>query len=168
MTDDTTKGGELLEAMLHPIRLRALQELARGPKTTGELGERLADVPASSLYRHMKALRDAGVVTAEERRPARGALERVYALARPARLTAEDVAGMGGDEHARHFATYALTLIERFGAYASPQPTLDMAADRSGYTETTFWATDEEVDAELETIRGALARLRALEPTPER
>ncbi len=161
-------GHALLDAMLHPIRLRAIQELTRGPRSTSELAERLADVPASSLYRHMKALRDAGIVTVEERRPARGAIERVYTLARAARLSAEDVASISDEDHTRYFTTYAHTLIERFASYAAPQPTLDMVADRVGYTENSFWATDDEFDAELDVIRGAFERLRALEPSPER
>ncbi len=104
---------DLLEAMLHPVRLRALGALARGELTTTELTERLDGVAPSSLYRHMKALRDAGLVSFTERRPARGATERVYALARSARLSADDVAGLSGPQHARHFTTWALTLVDR-------------------------------------------------------
>lgn len=154
--------------MLHPVRLRALAALARGELTTGELAARLDDVAASSLYRHMKALRDAGLVAVTERRPTRGATERVYALARSAHLSAEDVAGMSGEEHARFFTTWALTLVDRFTSYAAPQPTLDMAAERVGYVETPFYASDDEFDAEVAVIRAALARLHALEPSPER
>ena len=73
-TNHDTTGSALLEAMLHPVRLKALGALSRGELTTGELADLLDGVAASSLYRHMKALRDAGLVTVTERRPTRGAL----------------------------------------------------------------------------------------------
>ncbi len=69
------------DLLLNPIRLRMIGAMACGKRTAGEIGEALPDVPAATLYRHLKKLADAGVVTVVATRPARGALERIYALA---------------------------------------------------------------------------------------
>lgn len=68
------------DLLLNPIRLRMIGAVACGKRTAGEIGEALPDVPAATLYRHLKKLADAGVLAVVATRPARGAVERVYAL----------------------------------------------------------------------------------------
>ncbi len=52
-----------LEALAHPVRLRLLRTLARGPHTTGELA-RAWDLSAPEVSRHLAVLRRAGLLTA--------------------------------------------------------------------------------------------------------
>ncbi|MBH5333876.1 helix-turn-helix transcriptional regulator [Streptomyces pactum] len=51
-----------LEALAHPVRLRLLRTLARGPHTTGELAH-LWDLSAPEVSRHLAVLRRAGLLT---------------------------------------------------------------------------------------------------------
>ncbi|MFI6316914.1 DUF5937 family protein [Nonomuraea sp. NPDC050556] len=53
-----------LEAVSHPVRLRLLRTLARGPHTTGELA-RAWDLSAPEVSRHLAVLRRAGLLTAQ-------------------------------------------------------------------------------------------------------
>ncbi|MBC2900160.1 helix-turn-helix domain-containing protein [Streptomyces cupreus] len=52
-----------LEALAHPIRLRLLRTLARGPHTTGELAHTW-ELSAPEVSRHLAVLRRAGLLTA--------------------------------------------------------------------------------------------------------
>ncbi len=52
-----------LEALAHPVRLRLLRTLARGPHTTGELAHAWALTPPE-VSRHLAVLRRAGLLTA--------------------------------------------------------------------------------------------------------
>ncbi len=55
-----------LGALAHPVRLRLVRTLARGPHTTGELA--LAwDLTPPEVSRHLAVLRRAGLLTAERR-----------------------------------------------------------------------------------------------------
>ncbi|MQY12388.1 hypothetical protein SRB5_25210 [Streptomyces sp. RB5] len=51
-----------LEALAHPVRLRLLRTLARGPHTTGELAG-FWDLTAPEVSRHLAVLRRAGLLT---------------------------------------------------------------------------------------------------------
>lgn len=53
-----------LEALAHPVRLRLVRTLARGPHTTGELAHAW-DLTAPEVSRHLAVLRRAGLLTAE-------------------------------------------------------------------------------------------------------
>ncbi|XVV07331.1 DUF5937 family protein [Actinosynnema sp. CA-248983] len=52
-----------LEALAHPLRLRLLRTLARGPHTTGELAHTW-ELSAPEVSRHLAVLRRAGLLTA--------------------------------------------------------------------------------------------------------
>ncbi|MGW3008074.1 DUF5937 family protein [Streptomyces sp. NPDC001219] len=52
-----------LEALAHPVRLRLLRTLARGPHTTGELAHAW-ELSSPEVSRHLAALRRAGLLTA--------------------------------------------------------------------------------------------------------
>ncbi|MDQ0989443.1 DNA-binding transcriptional ArsR family regulator [Streptomyces sp. V3I7] len=52
-----------LEALAHPVRLRLLRTLARGPHTTGELAHAW-ELSPPEVSRHLAVLRRAGLLTA--------------------------------------------------------------------------------------------------------
>ncbi|MFF0267126.1 DUF5937 family protein [Kribbella sp. NPDC004536] len=53
-----------LDALAHPVRLRLLRTLARGPHTTGELADAW-DLTPPEVSRHLAVLRRAGLLTSE-------------------------------------------------------------------------------------------------------
>ncbi|MFI1522238.1 DUF5937 family protein [Kitasatospora cineracea] len=55
-----------LEALAHPVRLRLVRTLARGPHTTGELA-RAWELTPPEVSRHLAVLRRAGLLTAHRR-----------------------------------------------------------------------------------------------------
>jgi DNA-binding transcriptional ArsR family regulator len=70
-----------IRLLAHPIAFRILLTLgARGQLTTEQISAALSDVPISTLYRHLRQLRDVGLVSVIEERQARGTVERTYAV----------------------------------------------------------------------------------------
>ena len=151
--------GEKIELVIHPVRLRILRTLVAGPLTTQQISEQLADVPKSSLYRHLKLLLDAEFVTVAETRMVQGIEEKIYRLNRPARLGADEIVGVSAEDHLRYFTTYLMVLLKGFSHYLSLSPEPDFVEDRVGYTDASFWATDEELDDFASKINGALMPL---------
>ncbi len=61
------------DVLLHPVRMRILQALFdTDPMTTGQLRERLPDIPPATMYRHIAVLVDAGVLEVGDERRVRG------------------------------------------------------------------------------------------------
>ena len=162
-----------VELIIHPVRLRILQVLAGDELTTQEIAERLPDVPKSSLYRHLRLLLDGEMIGLAETRLVHGIQEKVYELAQPPYVGPEEMAALTVDEHFRYFTTYVLTLLRGFASYlnragsASETGTVDLAADYVGYTETAFFAGEEELAAFAQGLHEVLSLLPQ-EPGPGR
>ncbi|MGD2077172.1 MAG: helix-turn-helix domain-containing protein [Chloroflexota bacterium] len=148
-----------VEMVIHPVRLRILQTLQDRPQTTQDIAEQLVDVPKSSLYRHLKLLRDSDFITVAETRLVQGIQEKVYRLNRPARLGAEDIVGLSAEEHLQYFTTYLMVLLRGFSNFLAATPEPDFVKDRAGYSEVSVWATEEELDSSMLRLNEALQPL---------
>ena len=159
------KGRDLL---LHPIRLRIVQALVGQPTTPLQLKERLGDVAQATLYRHLNQLADGGLIEVVHERPARGGVERTYAVVGSAvSLGPEELAKATETDHFRYFATFLGTLLTDFAAYLDSSE-LDLAADRVGYRQVALWLTDSEFDALAAEMAAAIEERITNEPTAER
>jgi len=156
-----SNAGDLL---IHPVRLRAIRALLQQPMTAAELQEVLGDVAQATLYRHLAVLEEGGIIEVVERRQARGATERTFALVDGAgTLGPQQVTDATADDHLRWFTTFVGTLLADFAAYLDNED-LDVVADRVSYRQAVLWLTDEETDDLLAELREALARRTALQP----
>ena len=70
----------IADVVLHPVRLRIVQQLGGRSLTTAQLRAMLPDVTQATLYRHVATLVDAGILTVVDERRVRGAVERTLAL----------------------------------------------------------------------------------------
>jgi DNA-binding transcriptional ArsR family regulator len=75
---------DVFEAVAEPNRRALLDRLAEGERTAGELGAGLPDLTQPAVSRHLRVLRDAGLVDVRAE-----AQRRIYAL-RPGGLDALD------------------------------------------------------------------------------
>ena len=151
-----------LELVMHPVRLRILTALSGETMTTQQLGEQLPDVPQSTLYRHLRLLLKGGMLGLAETRLVNGIQEKTYKLVQSPRLTAEEMASLSLDEHLQTFTTYVMTLLAGFNDYLQRQDDsddIDMLADKVGYNEAVFYATDAEMDALGLAINQAILKL---------
>lgn len=148
-----TKKADLI---LHPVRLQILQTLPNTPLTTQEIAARLPTIPASSIYRHLKKLLDSELIEVVETRPVRGVQEKVYQLRQSPRLSAADMAEATQEDHLRYFTAYVATLLQAFSNYLNTAAPIDLIADRTGYTEVTFYSSRAEFDQIQAAINQAL------------
>ena len=71
-----------MEACMNSTRQRIIQVIMiKKEATSAEIGEELQDIPRASLYRHIKVLLDAGIITVVKEEFKRGSVEKTYAIA---------------------------------------------------------------------------------------
>lgn len=146
------------DLLLHPVRLRVLQAVLDGRAlTTSEIGARLADVPTTSLYRHVAALAAAGVLEVVEEQRVRGAVERTYRLrVAAASVDADALAAMTTEDHRRAFTAFVAGLLAEFDRYLE-RDRVDPLADQVSFRQVALWLTDAETIELLEEVRAAFA-----------
>jgi len=155
------KGG-LLDAgratvLLHPVRLRILQAALGRQVTTADLAGALPDVPTATLYRHVSALIDAGVLEVVAERAVRGAHERTLQVALPAAsLAAEDIADLTIEQHQDGITAFLAGVLQAATDYLAA-PGSNPAQDGFGYRQVAVWADDEEIMALTTQLREVLS-----------
>jgi len=156
------------EVLLHPVRIRIAQAVSGRELTTKDLAEELADVPTSSIYRHVSQLLEAGFLKVTDSRQVRGTFEKTYTLnTGQSVLSAEDMAALSPEEHVEYFTTWLGAVLERGTSFLRSTPG-DPREKGFGYRFNPLWLTDQEltdVKAQLEEI---YAKYRDPGDTPER
>ena len=138
--------------LLHPVRLRILQAALGRQVTTATLAAALPDVPTASLYRHIAALVDRGVLEVVAERAVRGATERTLQVALPAAsLGPEDVADMTPEQHLDGITAFLGGVLQAATDYLDVEGA-DPASDGFGYRQVAIWADDEELAALVEGL----------------
>ena len=93
------KPSPIADVVMHPVRLRIIQQVGTREVTTASLRSALPDVAQATLYRHIAALVDADVLAVVEERRVRGAVERTFALGeRMAHVDHDELLEMGARE----------------------------------------------------------------------
>jgi DNA-binding transcriptional ArsR family regulator len=165
------------DLILHPVRMRLIVALGAGvPMSAAQLLERMPDVPPATLYRHLNALRQGGIITvideprtrATGERRTRGAVERRFALrAGAASLGPADLADATSEDHVRWFASFVASLLGAFGRYAA-SGTPDLARDGAGYRQNVIQLSDAELASMASALNAALMPFVANEPAEGR
>lgn len=152
-----------IDLIIHPVRLRILQTIGNDTLTTQEIADRMSDTPKSSIYRHLRLLRRGGIIQVAETRLVNGIQEKTYQLGEAPMVGPTDMANLTAEQHVNYFTTYLMTVLREFEQYVlnrerQNQP-IDFVADRVGYTEATFYATEAEFDQVQQRIQQALLPL---------
>lgn len=159
----------LLEVVLHPIRMRILMALAGREMTAQQISEALGDVPMATLYRHLGQLSGAGMLAVVDQRPVRGTLLKVYALTEHGGyLNPDELTEISGEEHLRFFTAFIASLIDDFSRYVNSGKRLDLLADGVGYRKFPLELSDEEFTAMTKAVNAAILPFLENEPAPER
>ncbi len=134
------------DLILHPLRMRILLTLAGQQMSAQQLASALPDVAQATLYRHINALAEGGLLSVVEERPVRGTVEKVYTMDNQAALIgAEEAAAMSKDDHLRAFTAFTALLLSEFQRYLDSTDTPDAAADGVGYHQRMLYISDEEM-----------------------
>ncbi|WP_407359053.1 helix-turn-helix domain-containing protein [Microbacterium sp. LTA6] len=144
----------IADVIMHPLRMRIIQHIGTHEVTTTALREALPDVATATLYRHVAALVDAGIVAVVGERKIRGAVERTLALGeRMAHVDRDELQAMGAEQLRHAFLTYLGQVAERF--YASLASGEAQARDYLGFGMTQLHVTTDDL-AELQMRLGEL------------
>lgn len=132
--------------LTHPIRLRVVLALAGNRElTTAQIAAEMPDVATATLYRHIAALSDAGVLDVVAERRVRGAVERTFALHPGAGLVGRaGTAEMTSEQKSAAFGVYAAGLIAAYDGYLANPDAGGALADADW--ESSDWS-DSRSDA---------------------
>lgn len=144
----------IADVVMHPVRLRIIQQVGDGEATTAELRSALPDVSQATLYRHVAALVEAGILSVVEERRVRGAVERTLALGeRMAHVDHEELGAMDARKLQQAFLTFLAHLGETFDrASAADDPAF---RDFLGFGAVQLHVTADD----LATIQARLGEL---------
>lgn len=157
-------GQAKLDLVTHPVRLRILLLLAGSEQTPGGIVAALNDVPASSVYRHLHILQDAGLLEVVAERRVRGAVEKTLRVVPGgAHLDVAETAQMQPDDYRRLLLIFLTQLFSEFDRYLD-QPDIDFARDLVGFRSAVFYASDAEWLTAIQAINAALLPLISQQP----
>ena len=134
-----------LDILLHPIRMRILMAVAGNQYSSQEIAEQLPDVPQATLYRHIRKLARAGVLSVVEERQVRGTTEKVYALvSQAASMTLEEAKNLSREDHMRFFISFIASVLDDFSRYLQKEGPFDLLADGVGYRKIPIQLSEDE------------------------
>lgn len=146
----------LADVVLHPVRLRIIQQLGGRHRTTSQLRDALPDVAQATLYRHVAALLDAGIVAVVDERRSRGAIERTLALGeRMAAVDQAELLTMSSAQLRAAFLTFLGDVTGDFDRFLAADT--EQARELVGFARTPLHVNTED----LAVIQRGLAELLA-------
>ncbi|WP_214410732.1 helix-turn-helix domain-containing protein [Sphaerisporangium fuscum] len=160
---------DTLTLLLHPVRLRIVHAMSGGrARTVSDLCADLADVPRTTVYRHVGLLAEAGVLEVVGEQRVHGAVERTYRLQRARTvIDREKAATMSLEDHREAFTTALGVLLSEFNAYLEREGA-DPFADSVGYTQSMYWLTPDELADLIRQVQAVMLAYRGNGPTAGR
>jgi len=158
------------DLMFHPIRLRIITAISSQRMTAKDLAEILPDIPQTTLYRHINALVEGGILQITDETPVRGTVERTYALAELPSLRPEDLRGMRKRDYEQAFTVYLSTLMSAAQKYleSKGEDSFDPLADGVELSLATLNLSDEEFRSVNQRILEILMPVANNQPGPGR
>lgn len=151
-----SKKSSVADVVMHPVRLRIVQQLGGRELTTAALRDALPDVTQATLYRHVAALVEADILTVVAERRVRGTVERTFALGeRVAHVDRRELRAMSDAQLRGSFLTFLGHVADDFDRFISAdEPTL---RDLLGFGQTNLYVNEED----LARIQAGLGELLA-------
>ncbi|MGI6877770.1 helix-turn-helix domain-containing protein [Microbacterium sp. gxy059] len=135
----------IADVVLHPVRLKIIQQLGGRRMTTAQLREALPEVTQATLYRHVAALLDADVLAVVDERSVRGAVERTLALGeRMAHVGRDELQAMDDVRLRSAFALFLGGLSNDFERILDHAP--DEARGLLGFTRAPLYLDDQDLE----------------------
>jgi DNA-binding transcriptional ArsR family regulator len=159
------------DLLLHPIRLQIVTAISTQQMTAKELAEAVPDVPQTTLYRHINALVEGGLLKVVSETQIRGTVERTYAVAVLPSLKPEDLQGMTKQDYQQAFLVYLSTLMsaaQRYLDSKSNEDAFNPLADGLDLSLGTLHLSDAEFQAINKLILEVIMSASGNQPTPAR
>jgi DNA-binding transcriptional ArsR family regulator len=149
-----------VNVILHPIRMRIIQNLLNQPLTTQQLKELLTDIPQATLYRNLKKLVEAGVIHIVDEIPIRGTIEKVYSIydTNSSIPDLEELNNYTKGEHMELFIKFMANLMGEYERYLD-QERVDLTADGVSFRQASLYLSNEEFSAFLKELVAVYAKV---------
>jgi DNA-binding transcriptional ArsR family regulator len=159
-----------IDLILHPVRLRILLTMGDNRLTATQIARILPDVPQATLYRHINALADGGILQVVEENQVRGTVEKVYALpdASMINLTEEEFVNASKDDHMRYFTLFVASLLGDYSRYLQHTDSINMRQDGVGYHKLPIYMSDEELETFVRGLNELLQPISLNKPGGDR
>lgn len=133
----------IADVVLHPVRLRIVQQLGGRSLTTAQLRAALPDVTQATLYRHVATLVDSGILAVVDERRVRGAVERTLALGeRMAHVDREELRQVDASQLRTAFVTFLGEVAADFDRFLAGDPAL---RDYSGFGRAALYVDEDDL-----------------------
>ncbi|MBC7806726.1 MAG: helix-turn-helix domain-containing protein [Akkermansiaceae bacterium] len=170
-TDEDTKIPESKplshsELMMHPVRFRVLMALSGRELTTRQIAEALPDISRASVYRHVHALHEGGLIYVTKELLNRATVEKVYTPV-TGRATLVPEPERTPDDYLRYFGVFTQSFVDQFRVYVK-QPGARPIEDGVSHWDEAVFLSSAERDALVAEIQAAVSRHKRNQPSPER
>ncbi|MEP7384461.1 MAG: helix-turn-helix domain-containing protein [Gemmatimonadota bacterium] len=159
----------VVDLLMHPVRIRIVNALYAGRTlTTAELRARMPGTSQATVYRHVAALAEGGVLEVDGEERVRGTVERRYRL-REDQVRFDDAAAaaMSREDHRRVFTAAMAALLAEFNSYLD-RSDANPRQDSVSYRQCVVWLSETELETLVAQVTAALTTLSPREPTADR
>jgi len=162
--NDTT-----IKAMMHPLRLRIIQELAiKQQATTKELMHACGDIPQATLYRHLKELHNQDIIKVSQENQINGIIEKVYTINQEHKPFAKDPSELTIEDLSSIFNQFMISLMTDFKTYINHEDGLNHLQTEFGLVSASLFLSDQELIDMLTKINEVISSYLQNEPNEER
>jgi DNA-binding PadR family transcriptional regulator len=140
----------IMDCLINPIKIKLLLEIhSKGRLTAKQLSEIHGDIPQATLYRYLKRMTGDGVLKVVDENQIRGTIEKTYALAVDLNAGMREMLETNsGEAYMRMFMNFLFSFIKQFQEYCK-KPEINLIEDRSGFSVSPIYATDQEMDSSI-------------------
>ncbi|WBW96701.1 helix-turn-helix domain-containing protein [Oceanirhabdus sp. W0125-5] len=160
---------QLLNCILHPIRMRIVQSLMKNRSmTVQQIAKELPDVPQATLYRHLNKLLKVSAITVIKENRVRGAVEKVYAIdPNPYKTVKKDFDLEEKNQCLNLFYNFLMILLGDFERYIHTENP-DLEKDGVTFKSVAMYLSDEEYNEFMGDLIKAFDKVRDNGTSPER
>ena len=160
---------KVMDNLLNPTRSRIFFEISGGEETTTKkLLKKFPDIAQPTLYRHVKALLDSGMIKITGEKQVRGAVEKTYAVNDGIDTDiGQMIEANDGEGFYRLFSQYMMGVVGQFKSYCESK-NINLATDMAGFATAPLYATPEEMLEAMTKISEIMMPLVANEHTAQR
>lgn len=169
--DEFNMKNNLFDLLVHPIRMRIVTAMSNDQMTSKEISEALPDIPQTTLYRHINALIEGGLLEVVEEIPQRGTVERVLGFKTQPSLQPQDLIGLSKDKLKETFTMIMYTLLNEALGTLDKFPEdqeIDLLGSGFQFSECQLNLTDEEYNQMNQKILQIMMEAMNHKPAPER
>ncbi len=159
---------KIMECVSNSIKCRLLLEILKSGEVTAKyLAEKCTDIPQTTLYRNLKRMTEDGVLKVVNETQIRGTVEKTYAATFDLNDTDTMLGENSGKMYMQMFLQYILTFATQFQTYCDT-PDIDIENDKSGFSLSYVYLTDEELENTVAAIAKILTPLQSNKPVSGR